>query len=508
MPANSKRIAKNTVMLYIRMLLMMAVTLYTSRVILQVLGVDDYGIYHLVAGFVTMFSFISRALVTAMQRFFNVALGKGDKVYFQNLFSTSINIFILLSIIVIVVGETVGVWFVNTQLNIPEDRIDAAKWVFQLSLLVFIAEIMRTPYNAAIIAHEKMGFYAFVSIFEALLKLGIVFLLQLFVFDKLILYAMLFLTSIIITNLFFHLFCRREFAECRYRFIWDKQLFVELFSFSGWSLMGQMATVGRSQGESYLINHYHSVAINAAQGVSGQLLNAMHKFVSNFQTAFNPQLVQTYAAGEMQEHTKLLCRACKFSYFLFLLFVVPVVFNIDVLLSTWLTEVPAYSKEFCVLGLCSYLIMALGNPLITSVFAQGKIRNYQISLAIAQILGLILSFIVLKQGYVPYSIAIVSIMVQVIMFFVRLYYNNKVSHIGVKQFFTNIVLPVLIVTPLSLVLPAFLTRFGSNIWLSLTMCAIDACWVMIIVFFVGFSKMERKIIKGIITNKLNRGKNK
>lgn len=503
MPANSKRIAKNTVMLYIRMLLMMAVTLYTSRVILQVLGVDDYGIYHLVAGFVTLFSFISRALTTAIQRFLNVALGKGDKEYFQKLFSTSINIFIIFSLIVLLIGETVGIWFVDTQLNIPDGRMDAAKWVFQLSLLVFIAEILRIPYNAAIIAQERMSFYAYISIIEAFLKLGIVFLLQLFMFDKLILYAVLFLMTIIIVNLVYHLYCIKKFPECRYRFVWDKGLFGELFSFSGWSLLGQMSVVGRSQGENFLINHYHSVSINAAQGVSNQVLSAMHKFVSNFQIAFNPQLVQTYAAGEMQEHCKLLCRACKFSYCLFLLFVVPVVFNIDILLSTWLTEVPMYSKEFCVLGLCTYLIMALGNPLTTSVFAHGKIRNFQITTAVVQIIGLFLSFIVLKMGFVPYSIAIVSIIVQVIIFFVRLYFNSKICPIGLKRFFLSIVLPILITTVFSLVLPAVMYIICSNhsIWVALALCAIDALWVLFVVFYIGFSKEERITIKKLVTSK-------
>ena len=338
MPANSKRIAKNTIMLYIRMLLMMAVTLYTSRVILQVLGVDDYGIYNLVAGFVTLFSFISRALTTAIQRFLNVALGRGDKDYFRNLFSTSINIFIFFSFIVLLIGETVGVWFVNTQLNIPDGRMEAVKWVFQFSLVVFILGLIRTPYNAAIIAHEKMDFYAYVSILEVLLKLAIVFMLRLFAYDKLILYADLFLLTMVLVTLIYYFYCRKKFLECRYKLVWDKRLFKELLSFSGWSLMGQMAVVGRSQGESYFINHYHTVAVNAAQGVSHQVTGALNQFVSNFQTAFNPQLVQTYAAGEMKDHVQLLYRACKFSFYLLLILVVPVVFNIDVLLSTWLSS--------------------------------------------------------------------------------------------------------------------------------------------------------------------------
>jgi len=499
MPANSKRIAKNTVMLYIRMVLMMAVTLYTSRVILQVLGVDDYGIYNLVAGFVTLFSFISQALTTAIQRFLNVALGRGDKVYFQKLFSTSINIFIILSIIVIVVGETVGVWFVNTQLNIPEGRMHAARWVFQLSLLVFIASILRTPFNAAIIAHEKMDFYAYVSILEVVLKLVIVFLLQLFDFDKLILYAILFLCPILIVNVVYHVYCTRIFAECRYVLVWDKKLFKELLSFSGWSLMGQMAVVGRSQGESFFVNHYHSVTVNAAQGVSSQVTGAMNQFVSNFQTAFNPQLVQTYAAGEMQEHIKLLYRACKFSYYLLLMLVVPVVFNIDVLLSTWLTEVPIYSKEFCALGLISYLLLALSSPMTTTIFAQGEIRNYQITLTITHTLGLVLSFLVLKFGFLPYSIAIVSNIVQVIILLVRLHFCSKVCPIGLRRFAKTVLLPVFIATILAALLPMIFARLWNlNIWLTLLVCGVDLVWVAIIVYLIGLDKVEKVFVNNIV----------
>ena len=484
---------------------MMAVTLYTSRVILKVLGVDDYGIYNLVAGFVTFFSFISRALTTAIQRFLNVALGRGDDDYFRNLFSTSINIFIFLSIIVLFIGETVGVWFVDTQLNIPEGRMHAAKWVFQLSLWVFIVGIIRTPFNAAIIAHEKMDFYAYVSILEVVLKLAIVFLLQLFAADKLILYSVLFLSTIVLVTFIYYIYCKTQFAECRYRLVWDKHLFKELLSFSGWSLIGQVAVVGRSQGESFFINHYHTVAVNAAQGVSHQVTGALNQFVSNFQTALTPQLVQTYAAGEMRDHIQLLYRACKFSYYLLLILVVPVIFNIDVLLSTWLTEVPAYAKEFCVLGLFSYLILALSSPLTTTIFANGKIRDYQIALAFSNLLGLVLSFVVLKLGFVPYSIVIVSILIQLIILFVRLFFCSRISPIGLSRFFSSVILPILIASMLSLSLPslmAYLWQF--NIWLTLLVCGLDVIWVVLIVYLVGLNRGEKDFVKTMVMKVLQK----
>lgn len=504
MPANTKRIAKNTVMLYIRMLLMMAVTLYTSRVILKVLGVDDYGIYNLVGGFVMLFSFISQALTSAVQRFLNVALGRGDKEYYQNIFSSSINIFILLSILVIIIGETVGVWFVNTQLNIPNGRMEAAKWVFQLSLLVFIAGILRTPYNASIIAHEKMNFYAYISIFEAVIKLGVVFLLQLFDFDKLILYAILFLTSIVVVNIIYMVYCHRQFAECSYKWVWDKHLFGELLSMSGWSLLGQMAAVGRTQGENFIINRYHSVSANAAKGVSSQLTGALHQFVTNFQTAFNPQLIQTYAAGEMQDHVKLLFRACKFSYYLMLLIAVPAIFNIDFILTTWLTEIPRYSVGFCIWGLLSYLFSALYSPLTSTIYAHGKIRNYQLAIATIHLFVLITSFLVLRKGFAPYSVVVVGVCYQVVIMLVSMYHNFKLTNIKISSFSRMVILPTIFTTFISIILPSGILwmNFEQNFLISLLVCGVEAAWTAGIVYMVGLEKGEKEYLKSIVKNRM------
>ncbi len=504
MPANSKRIAKNTIMLYIRMLLMMAVTLYTSRVILQVLGVDDYGIYTLVGGFVMLFSFISQALTSAIQRYLNVALGKGDVVYYTNIFSTSINIFLIFSILVVIVGEALGPWFVETQLNIPDGRMGAAKWVFHLSLLVFIAGILRTPFNASIIAHEKMNFYAYISIFEAALKLGVVFLLQLFDFDKLVLYSILFLSSIVLVNCIYMVYCHRQFPECRYIWNWDKALFGKILSMSGWSLFGQMAAVGRTQGENFVINRYHSVSANAAKGVSSQLNGALHQFVTNFQTAFKPQLIQTYAAGEMQDHVKLLFRACKFSFYLMLLIAIPASFNMEFILTTWLTEIPRYSLEFCIWGLVTYLISAISSPLTTTIYAHGKIRNYQLAIATIHLLVLITSFIVLRKGFAPYSIVIVGACYQVIILLVCMYHNFRLSGIGVWEFTRTVIIPAIFTTLLSVSLPLIIMwmNFDTNFWLSLLLCCIEAVWTAGMVFLVGLDKGERLFLKSVINKKM------
>lgn len=502
MPANNRKIAHNTIMLYARMLLTMIVSLYTSRIILDVLGVDDFGIYNLVAGFITLFSFISRALLNAIQRFINVALGEKDNNYFRRIFSTSINIFVFLSIIVIIIGETVGVWFVNTQINIAEERQEAAQWVFQFSIFVFILNMIRIPYNAAIIAYEEMGFYAIVSIIEVLLRFCAVFILQYCNYDKLILYSIFLFLTIVLVNIITGVYCKYKFANCKYEFVWDKRLFKELLSFSTWSLIGQSTVIGRTQGENYLINYYHSVAANAAQGVSAQVNGTINGFVANFQTAFNPQLIQTYANGEMKEHTKLLFRACKFSFFLLLIFVVPVIFNLDVILSTWLTIVPKYSREFSIYGLLSYLLLALSSPLATTIYAEGRIRNFQIATTICHIFGFILSFLFLYFGLAPYSVAFAAIVSQVIVLIVRFHFCSKILPFDKPLFVRTVIIPIIVVFLLSMSWPLYFSIYELNIGQTIFVCSVEALWVVVLVYVFGLNKEEKIIVNQTIENVL------
>ena len=501
MPANNKRIAKNTIMLYIRMFLMMAVAFYTSRVVLKVLGVDDYGIYNLISGFVTVFSFVNKALVSATQRYLNVALGKQDDDLFTKIYSMSINIYLLLSAIILLVGETVGLWFINTQLNISPDRMFAARWVYQFALFMFVFRILRTPYNAAVVAHEKMDFYAYISIVEAVLQLLIVFLIQNTSLDKLIVYAALMLATVIIITVVYRVYCTKEFNQCLFRLFWDKSLFKELLGFSGWSLLGQIAVIGRTQGENFLINHYFTVAANAARGVATQASNATHMFVTNFQTAFNPQLTKTYAAGESKDHLNLLFRSSKWSYFLMLIVMLPVAFNVEALLGVWLEEVPEFTASFCVLGLISYLVMALSSPITTSIFAHGQIRNYQIALCVVFFIGLLLSFLALKMGLPPYSVSGVSIIVQIMMLLVRLYYAKKMVKLRLREYFSNVLLPVGIVTVVSLTIPFVLHIVDkNNLWMTFLYCIADMLWGVVIVYLLGLNRTEKRFVSQTIEN--------
>ena len=494
MPVDNRRIAKNTLLLYIRMLLLLAVSLYTSRVILAALGVDDYGIYNLIGGFVTLFSFISHALVGAMQRYFNVALGHGDKEEYQRIYTMGINIFILFSLFLLLVGETVGLWFVKTQLNIPVGRETAALWVYQVSIITLIVNLFRTPDNASIIAHEKMEFYAYISIFEALIKLAIVFLLGRIAADKLILYVLLYLGATLFINVFYTVYCRRKISECRYTLMWDSKLFKSLLSFSGWNMLSGGSRVLKSQGDAFFLNHYYSVAVNAAFGVAAQVYNAVNLFLTNFQTAFKPQLVQSYAAGEMDEHYKLISRSAKMSYYLLLLIVVPVVFNLDGLLGLWLKEVPLYTKEFCLFVLLAYLVDALGAPLGVSVTANGNIRGIQVVSSILLVAGLVAGYLFLRAGALPYIIAIITFAVHFGFWLCYMYYARKYCQVRLRTYFHEVVVPVVLVTVACVLLPFGLSFVNVGKWMVLLICLADFIWVGAAVYVCGLTKGEREYV--------------
>ena len=483
---------------------MMAVSLYTSRVILDVLGVDDYGIYNLIGGFITLFSFISASLVGAMQRFFNVALGKRDEAQYQKVFSMSVNIFAIFSLFLIIVGETVGLWFVTTQLNIPAGRKTASFWVYQISLATLIVNLFRTPDNASIIAHERMSFYGYISIGEALLKLAIVFALQSLGHDKLIVYVLLYLASTVLINVLYRLYCRKRIPLCRYIWMWDKPIFRSLVSFSSWNLLSGGSRVVKSQGDNYLLNHYYSVAVNAAFGVAAQVYNAANLFLTNFQTAFRPQLVQTYAAGEMGEHYRLLYRSSKYSFYLLLLIVVPVAFNLQELLGLWLKEVPEYTFQFCLILLMVYLVDSIGAPLAVSVTAQGNIKGMQIWSSVLLLAGLSASFIFLRCGAEPWIVAVISFAVHLGFFLTYMYYAKKLCKVNLRIFFYKVIIPVFRVALVSVIVPILLTRIDMKSWMVLLSCFMCLIWVAAAVYLVGLTADERSYVMAKVSRILKR----
>ncbi|MGL4583180.1 MAG: oligosaccharide flippase family protein, partial [Flavobacterium sp.] len=344
--SNTKTIAKNTLFLYFRMFLIMGVTLYTSRVVLQQLGISDYGIYSLVGGIVAMLGFFNAAMSSATQRYLSFDIGKGDEQKLRKTFSATLTIHILIAVLALILAETIGLWYINYKMVFPDDRLYAVNVVYQFSILTFLLAIVQVPYNALIIARERMKVYAYVSILEAGLKLAIVFILILGE-DKLILYSILIFVVAFVIRMIYQLYCQRQFKESKYRFEYDKEYFGELLAYSGWNLFGNFAAVARGQGVNMVLNLFFGTVVNAAYGITMQIQGAVQMFVTNFQMAVNPQIIKSFASGDKERMFNLVFQSSKFSYFLILLIVGPLVFNIDFILELWLGEVPQATNVFC-----------------------------------------------------------------------------------------------------------------------------------------------------------------
>lgn len=328
---NNKRIAKNTLLLYVRMFFVMAVTLFTSRVVLATLGVTDFGIYNVVGGVVAMMGILNNAMAVSTQRYLTFELGRGDAVRLKQVFCMCLAIFVMLAVVVVVLGETVGLWFLNSKMTIPADRMVAANWVYQFSILACVASLIVTPYNAVIIARERMNVYAYVGILEVVLKLAVVYLLLVIPVDRLTTYGLLILLSQIVIAVIYMLYCTRHFAEARYRVYWDGSLFRELVSYSGWNLFGSAAGVVKGQGLNILLNMFFTPAVNAARGIAYQVNAAITQFFTNFYTAVRPQITKYYAQGDMEEMTKLIFRSSKMSFYLIMLISMPVIIEAPLL---------------------------------------------------------------------------------------------------------------------------------------------------------------------------------
>lgn len=416
---NTKRIAKNTVFLYFRSIVVMLIGIYTSRVVLQTLGVDDYGVYNVIGGFVAMFSLLSASLVNASQRFISFEMGK-EKPQMSRLFCGTVSIHLLLALVVLVVFETLGIWFLNTQLNIAEDRMYAANWVFQCSVLTFCINLISVPYNASIIAHERMGVFAYISIYEATAKLGIVFLLSVIGFDKLIVYAILMLLIAISLRLVYGIYCSQHFEECKFHFVIDKPLFKEMLGFTGWNFIGSAAGILTSQGINILINLFFGVALNAARGLAEQVNHAINTFVTNFMTAMNPQITKSYAAGDFDYMNKLMARGAKYATLLYWFIALTFFIETEPILNIWLVEVPPFTPVFLRLTIIFSIFQSLSNTLYIGMLATGEIKKYQIVMGSIFIGSVVLCYILFKFGVGPEYGYYSTILAALIALFVRL----------------------------------------------------------------------------------------
>lgn len=500
---NNKRIAKNTLLLYFRMLFMMLLSLFTSRVILSTLGVEDYGINSVVGGVVSMFGFLSAPMAGATQRYITFALGSGDEKRLRTVFSTAMQIQIILAFIIFLLGESIGLWFFYNVIQIPPDRMDAAFWVLQSSILSSVVIVISVPYNAAIIAHEKMSAYAYISVLEVVLKLIIVYVLVVFSIDKLILYAFLLLAVQLLVRLCYSIFCHIHFKETKYKHVWDKALFTEMIGFAGWGLFGNFSSVMFSQGLNILLNIFFGPMVNAARAVSGQVLSAIQHFVSNFQMALNPQITKMYAQGQMREMHNLMYRSARFSFFMLFFLSLPVLLETNFILSVWLKTVPVHTVTFLRIMICTSLIYTCANPMMIANQATGKIRKYQAVCGTILIMILPISWILLELGFPAYSVFIVHFIMEGVCQFARMLILRPLIGIGIRDYFYNIYFRILIVVIAAVVWPGLVSIFMPEGLLRFFVvgifCVIS---VSLSVYLLGLSTNERYFINSkIITLK-------
>jgi len=501
---SNKRIAKNTFFLYFRMLLTMGVSLYTVRVILKTVGVVDYGIYNVVGGIVVMFSFLSSTMSSASQRFFAFELGQGNREQLKRTFSMTMTIYILIAAAILLLAETVGLWFLNTQLTIPAERMEAARWVYQFSILAFMMTMFTVPYNAAIIAHENMRVYAYVSIIDVILKLVIVYLLVLFSFDKLQLYAVLTFSVTTLVTLIYRTYCIRKFEECRYSFYWEKPLFRKILSYSGWNLLGALSSVGKNQGINILLNVFFGPTINAARGIAYQVQSVVLNFGNNFFTAVRPQIIKSYAAKQHDELMRLVFQSTKFSFYLLLFLSLPLLLQTNFILGLWLDKVPDFTIVFIQLVIIDTLLELLMNPIVTLVQATGKVKWYQVAVGGVRLLCLPIAFIFLKLDFGPEAVFYILVVNTILCNVLRVIMAKKLVDFDLKGYFKQVVLIMAVVSFISFVFPKLVQEYliGTSTIESFIMVFITVIFSFFSIIVFGLNRDERKFIAIALASKL------
>ena len=488
----NKRIAKNTLVLYFRMLFTMGISLFTSRVILQTLGVEDYGISSVVGGVISMFTFINAAMVSSTQRYLNFELVRGDANQLRSVFSTSLQIHALIALAIIVLSETVGLWFLNEKLVIPEARMTAAMWVYQCSILSCAVSIMSTPYNAVIVAHEKMSAFAYISILDVSLKLLVVYLLVVLPFDKLIILAILNLLVQLFIRYIYTLYCHRHFPESYFQFKFNKTLFKEMFGFAGWSFWGNLAAILYTQGLNMMLNIFFGPIVNAARGIAVQVQSAVQQFVGGFQTALNPQITKNYASNNLPQMHSLMFRSARFSFLLLFFLSLPVLMETNFILTLWLKTVPDDAVVFTQIMICISLIYTTANPCVIANQATGKVKIYQMVVGGILLLILPISYVVLKLGAPAYSVFIVHFCIESLAQFSRMYMLRKLIHLPLWQYMKNIYIPIVSTVVIAIILPLVVRIQVAEGWLRFL--AVGFTCVLSVgasSYFIGFTKQER-----------------
>lgn len=499
---NNKRIAKNTGLLYCRMLVTLLISLYTSRVILQTIGVENYGIYNVIAGFVTMFNLITGALSVSISRFLNFELGRSNISRLSNIFTTAIITHIGLACVILIFAELIGVWFINTQLNISENRLIAAHWVFQCSLVSFLINLISIPYNALIISHERMSAFAYISIAETILKLLIVYLLLLISYDKLVTYALLMLVTSVITRFIYSYYCHKHFNECNQRKCFDKKIFKEMLGFTSWNFIGSTSVIFSDQGVNMLLNIFEGAVVNAARGIAMQVNTAVNGFSQNFMTAMNPQIIKNYATSNFKYLYQLIFSGAKFSFFLLLILSLPIIFNTDIILYTWLNTVPEHTANFIRLILIFTMSEVLSSTLTTALLSTGEIIKLQLLIGGSRLLNFPLAYLCLQQKLAPEITIINAIIISQLCLLIRLLLAKKMLSLSLMEYVKDVYFKILAVALFSSLIAEIiqnLIKVDSFLKFIINSVLVVLCTIIIIIA-IGLNSSERRKIAYFIKN--------
>ena len=499
---NNKRIAKNTVLLYIRSFIVMLVALYTSRVILIALGVEDYGLFNVIGGVVGLFAFLRSSMTKSTQRFLNFEMAKPNG-RLNETFSVSLTIHVVIAGIALVLAETIGLWFLNTYIQIPEGREFAANMVYQATVVSFVFTIISVPYNASIIAHERMGYFAVVSVIDAFLKLAICYLIMIGDHDRLVIYGWLMMGVNALNFVLYAAYCLRRCPETSFRLLFDKGLTKEMLGYTTWTVVGQVAIIGTNQGGGILMNMFHSVTANAALGVASQVNNAVFSLTSNFQTAFNPQITKSYASKDYDYLRFLVFSTSKISYILLALVTIPIAFNIDVILNLWLDVVPQHTATFVVLIFGNTILNAMSAPFNYTVLSSGKIKFFQIVTSLVFLSDLVFVYILFSLGFPPETALIVKVSIMVVILFVRIFFaNREVPCINVISYLKEVALPLLLSTVIVILLWLLMAPFIDNMLKRIIITVLLSMFSLLILFYIGLSSKERKMVENLIVKRI------
>lgn len=499
---NSNRIYKNTLFLYFRMFLIMAISFYASRQILDQLGVSDFGIYTVVGGLVLLFAFLNNAISASMQRFISYELGENNGKNLQLIFGACCLSVVALIVVLFLLAETVGVWFLGTHMSIPLNRVDDAFFVFHLSLICISIELLRLPYNALIVSYEKMSFYAYNSIFEALLKLLLVLMLRVIPSNKLLAYSLMLIVVAILINMSYVLYCRRNMPSVHFTLVTSKKQLAAISKFTLWNTATGIADVGYMQGTSIILNIFYGVALNATMGIANQVKSAVFSFSRNIQLAANPQIIKLYAAGKYDDFRLLVLRISKISFFLMFLLGLPIILNTEWILNIWLTKIPPHAVQFLQLVVIFCIIDSLTGPLWVSMQACGNIRTYQLVTSFFLLLNLPCTYFAFYCGFESYYLLVIQIIIDVVLIHIRICFSYKYTGISLRQYYKTIVIPLAVVAIVSAVLPYIFTFYTDGIVRLFVTSGVSVATTIFAVYYLGLSAAERTYVTEFINSKI------